>query len=111
MNSFLFAWVLLTLATGVISDVPHRFIHTNLHRIIDLSSPVVREVTTFVLKKHPKVQASGKDYFFSVPSERDQKHLAYISASDKNKEPYRVEKAQFDNERQVIHIFNSKVLI
>ncbi|CAG8561829.1 9463_t:CDS:2 [Paraglomus brasilianum] len=99
---FLFLLALTLVSAGVKEAsfiVPQTWKNLNLLRTVDLTTPIVREVTAFVAFNTG--DDPSKEYYFPVSEERD-KHLAWISANErKTTVNFEVEKAGFDTENRV----------
>ena len=97
---FLFLLALTLVSAGVKEAsfiVPQTWKNLNLLRTVDLTTPIVREVTAFVAFNTG--DDPSKEYYFPVSEERD-KHLAWISANErKTTVNFEVEKAGFDTEK------------
>src|SRR6185312_10948429 len=77
--------------------VPQTWKNLNVLRTVDLTTPIVREVTAFVAINTG--DDPSKEYYFPVSEEND-KHLAWISANErKTALNFEVEKAGFDTEK------------
>ncbi|KAI9205279.1 Ribophorin I [Polychytrium aggregatum] len=79
-------------------SIPQHLVNSNLHRFIDLSSPIVRERTTIIIQN--KGESPASEYWLSVPAALADASLSLLTAKTAPKkeapQDLLVEKSQFD---------------
>ncbi|KAJ3047201.1 proteasome regulatory particle base subunit, partial [Rhizophlyctis rosea] len=81
-------------------NVAPDFINANLHRVIDLTGPIVREHTTIIVKGI-RQSGSADSYFLSFKEQAADNHLAWLEVEEKGGKPLLVAKDVTDGQNGI----------